>query len=348
MAPRQPPPVAVKETDTAADAFAAIAGTPALLAVVTGRSGGKIVGTVTDSALRRAALRDSALSMPVSDVMARRPLIAPAKTKPAALDAGLRERRQRALALVDDKGKTTGVRVLPDRHITTAVLMVGGEGKRLRPLTDKVPKPLLRIGGTTIIERMIATLAAAGITDVYLTLNYKAEAFEERLGDGSAAGVRVHYLRERKPLGTAGALSMLAADLEGPVFVSNGDLVTTVDFNALFDFHWHHEGDITITGVEHLTQVPYGVLQTAEHHLLGIDEKPARRDFVSAGMYVLEPQVVGLVPPGSFYDMPQLIADVIAEGQPVHVFPVLEKWSDIGSHDEFEKVLLQFATGEEE
>jgi NDP-sugar pyrophosphorylase family protein len=225
--------------------------------------------------------------------------------------------------------------------------MVGGRGERLRPYTDKVPKPLLKVGGVPIVERIIGALAEAGVEEVYLAVNYKSEAFEEHLGDGKRLGVHLTYVRERKPLSTAGALSLLPSAPDVPLLVTNGDLVTTIDFARLFDFHWHHAGAITVCGAEHHTYVPYGVLRTAEHHLLGIEEKPTRLDFVSAGMYVLEPEVLRFVPPDTEMGMPDLIAHVLAEGLPVHVFPMLEGWFDIGSPEEFERVLLAFATGDE-
>jgi NDP-sugar pyrophosphorylase family protein len=226
--------------------------------------------------------------------------------------------------------------------------MVGGRGKRLRPLTDKVPKPLLRIGGGTIVERIIRNLGAAGVVDVYLAVNYMAAMFEERLGDGAPLGVRLHYVREEEALGTAGALTLLHEPPAGPLLVTNGDLVTNLDYRALFDFHWHHGGAITVASVDHHTSVPYGVLRTAEDHLLAIDEKPTRRDLVNAGIYVLQPEVLRYLPRGVEVGMPDLIADVVADGLSVHVFPVLEPWSDIGTPEEFERVLLAFATGEEE
>nr|MBA3304224.1 NTP transferase domain-containing protein [Acidimicrobiia bacterium] len=252
-----------------------------------------------------------------------------------------------------EDGRLAGVRTVGEFPAArpappVAVVMVGGRGERLRPLTDKLPKPLLRIGGTSIVERIVGALGQAGIEEVWLSVNYLAEEFEARLGDGSALGVHLHYLHEEEVLGTAGGLSLLPERPVGPVLVTNGDLVTTVDFAALVDFHWHHQGAVTVTAVEHLTAVPYGVLRTAEHHLLAIDEKPARRDLINAGMYVLEPEVLRFVSPGVEVGMPELIAAVIAEGLPVHAFPVLERWFDIGSPEEFEKVLLAFATGEEE
>ena len=143
-------------------------------------------------------------------------------------------------------------------------------------------------------------------------------------------------------------MSLLPEIPNGPVFVSNGDLVTTLDYGTLFAYHWRHGGAITVTGVEHRTRVPYGVLRSVEHHLLGIDEKPERLDFVNAGMYVLDPAVLRFVPPNRPSTMPDLIDETLTEGLPVHVFPILETWSDIGTPEEFERVLLAFATGEEE
>ncbi len=315
-------------------------------------NGGDVLGTVDDAAVRRAALRHASLDLPVMTVMSGRPLVADANDGDERVGDLLRSYRVRAVPIVD-KGRLVAVRTLDDvphagpaRPI--AVVMVGGRGERLRPLTDKVPKPLLRIGGTSIVERLITALAKAGVEDVYLAVNYKADDFDERLGAGESLGVRLHYLREKEPLHTAGALSLLPLEPSGPVIVTNGDIVTTLNFGRFLDYHWHHGGAITVAGVEHRTQIPYGVLRSVEHHLLEIDEKPERRDFISAGMYVLQPEVLRFIPPETRMGMPDLIADVLAEGLAVEVFPVLERWYDIGSPEEFEEVLLQFATGDQE
>jgi NDP-sugar pyrophosphorylase family protein len=195
---------------------------------------------------------------------------------------------------------------------------------------------------------MIAALVAAGVRDVYLAVNYKAEVFEQRLGSGERLGVRLHYIREEQAMGTAGALSLLPMLGPGPILVVNGDILTTLALARMFDFHWRHSGAVTLAGVEYLSHIPYGVLRSVEHHLLAIDEKPVRRDLCSAGMYVLEPNVLRFLAPGQPRDIPDLIADVLAEGLPVHVFPILEEWYDIGGTTEFERVLVQFATGEED
>ncbi|HWI04567.1 MAG TPA: sugar phosphate nucleotidyltransferase, partial [Acidimicrobiales bacterium] len=195
---------------------------------------------------------------------------------------------------------------------------------------------------------LIAGLAAAGIEEVFLAVNYLAEVFEQRLGAGEQLGVSLRYLREEHAMGTAGALSLLPPADYGPIVVANGDILTTVDFGRLFDFHWRHEAAITVAGVEYRSPIPYGVLRNVEHHLLAIDEKPERRDFCSAGIYVVEPEVLQFLPPKAAVGMPELIAEVLAEGRPVHVFPILEAWYDIGETAQFERVLVRFATGDED
>jgi dTDP-glucose pyrophosphorylase len=338
----------VKPDTSLRDAMARITAGGAGLAVVA--RGTKVTGTVTDAQIRRAVLAGRSLDDPVAEVMSVQPVTVPPRTPGKALRELLHAHRLRAVPVVE-KGRLAGVRTLTDAKAElpapVAVVMVGGRGERLRPYTDKVPKPLLKVGGVPIVERIIGGLADAGVTRVYLAVNYKSEVFEEHLGDGKRLGVELVYVRERKALSTAGALSLLPEVPDVPVFVTNGDLVTTVDYRSLFDFHWHHAGSITVTGAEHHTYVPYGVLRTAEHHLLGIEEKPTRLDFVSAGMYVLQPEVLRFVPPDTEMGMPDLIDQVLAEGLPVHVYPILEGWFDIGSPEEFERVLLAFATGEE-
>jgi len=343
-------PYVLKPDETVGEALERLRTNGSGFGVVVG-DGGELLGTVDDGAVRRAALKHTSLDMPVSVLASSRPLVAEKGDSDARILDLLRSYRVRAIPVVHG-GRLVAVRTMDEFEAATpapvGVVMAGGRGQRLSPLTDKVPKPLLRIGGSSIVERIISSLAAAGVEDVYLAVNYKASAFEKRLGDGKGLGVKLHYVREREPLHTAGALSLLPEVPTVPLLVTNGDIVTTLDFGRLFDFHWHHGGAVTVAGVEHLSHIPYGVLRTAEHHLLEIDEKPSRRDFVSAGMYMLQPEVLRFVPPATHMGMPDLIGAVLAEGLPVHVFPVLEKWFDIGSPAEFEEVLHQFALGEEE
>jgi len=340
----------LRADQTLQEAFAAAAASGDRLAVVVDPDG-RLVGTLTDGDVRRAVLAGVPLDAPIAQVISAAPLMASADDTAEQIRDVLVRSGLPAIAVVDADGRVHHVARLQDvaPELATAplgVLMVGGRGERLRPLTDKMPKPLLRIGGAAIVERLVQSMRLAGVSDVYLTVNYMAEQFEERLGDGGSLGVRLHYVREEQPLDTAGALSLLPPS-DRPLIVSNGDLVTTVDFTAMLEFHRYHRSAITVAGVEYAATVPYGVLRTAAHHLLHIDEKPTSRQLVSGGIYVLSPDVLRYVPQGRAYSMPELIDAVLSDGLGVSVFPVLERWSDIGSKEEFERVLFEFAVEED-
>ena len=341
----------LRADQTLHDAFRAAAASGDRLAVVVDGDA-RVTASVTDGDVRRAVLAGVPLDAPLSAVLSPAPLfIDPADSDDAVRGLFARSGRS-AIPVVDAERRLVGVRRLSEvapelAAAPVGVLMVGGRGERLRPLTDKMPKPLLKIGGAAIVERLIGAMHRAGVDEFYLTVNYLAEQFEERLGDGSALGVQLHHLREDQPLDTAGALSLLPPQ-DRPLLVSNGDLVTTIDFAAMLDFHRFHRSAITVAGVEYAATVPYGVLRTAEHHLLHIDEKPTSRQLVSGGIYVLAPDVLRYVPAGRPFKMPELIDCVLRDGLGVSVFPVLERWSDIGSKEEFERVLFEFAVEDQE
>jgi NDP-sugar pyrophosphorylase family protein len=182
-----------------------------------------------------------------------------------------------------------------------AVIMAGGRGQRLRPLTDKVPKPLLRVGALSIIERIIGSLASAGIIDVYLAVNYKAEAFERRLGTGGSLGVRLQYLREDVPLGTAGALALLPENARNgrSILVMAADILTGMDYRKFNECHDEHGGAATVAAVPYAARIPYAVLRTDGDRLVSIEEKPEQSLLCNAGIYMLRPDVLPLVPSGS-------------------------------------------------
>jgi NDP-sugar pyrophosphorylase family protein len=231
-----------------------------------------------------------------------------------------------------------------------AVIMAGGRGQRLRPLTDKVPKPLLRVGASSIIERIIGSLVSAGIRETYLAVNYKAEAFERRLGDGGELGVRLRYLREDEPLGTAGALSLLPEEaFEGrSILVMAADILTGMDYRKFAEFHEEHGGAATVAAVPYAARIPYAVLRTDGDRLVSIHEKPEQNLLCNAGIYMLRSDVLALVPSGLRIDMPDLLESVLGAGLPVHTFTIRESWFDVGSPEDFEHVLHEYATGEEE
>ncbi|CAN5737783.1 nucleotidyltransferase family protein [soil metagenome] len=327
------------------------AGGAGLAVVVAGD--GNVLGTVTDGDLRRAALAGPGLEAAAAKAVELMSL-EPATVGIDASDDEVRtllERRHLPSVAIVDKGRLVGLRHLADvggsRPPLTAVILAGGRGQRLRPLTDKVPKPLLTVGRTTILERLLEQLWSAGVSDVALAVNYKAELFEERLGDGEGYGVRLTYLKERKELGTAGALSLLSAPPVGPVLVTMADQVTALPFARLVDFHNQEGAAITVAAFEHEIPVPYGVLRLDGRRVTGIDEKPTLRQRCNAGIFVLDPTVLALVPEDTMFGMPSLVEAALAQGLPVSAFPILERWIDVGTPDALEAALLSFATGEE-
>ena len=298
----------------------------------------KLAGVLTDGDIRRAILRGTELDGPVSEFMNREPL---SQREPVTSAEALqimnsaRSFLLNQLPVVDEQGRVVDLLLRRDLSAeptlpVNALVMAGGYGTRLKPLTDEIPKPMLLVGGKPIIERIIERLREAGIRRVGITTHYKAETISRHFGDGGRFGVHVDYLEEHEPLGTAGALNLLEPTGQ-PVLVVNGDILTKVDYRAMFSFHEEQEADMTIAVRQHEVQVPYGVVQIEGMMVTRIVEKPVDRHFVSAGIYIIDPSLLRFVPKGKRYDMPDLIARAIDEGLRVGSFPVREYWVDIGS-----------------
>jgi NDP-sugar pyrophosphorylase family protein len=221
-----------------------------------------------------------------------------------------------------------------------AVVMAGGKGTRLRSVTNGLPKPLLTLGKSTILERILSNLDA---DTTYLSVNYKAAMFKKLIGD------RVTYLEEKTPLGNAGALSLLPKKGAPYVFITNADLITDVNYASMLDFHRSHNGPITMAAASFTTHLKYGVVHANKKGVLdGFDEKPDLTFLCNAGMYIVDRPTLKLVPKNKFFQMPDLIDAVQRRGEPVHVFPLWEKWVDAGSPEEFQQVLMEFARGEQQ
>jgi NDP-sugar pyrophosphorylase family protein len=219
----------------------------------------------------------------------------------------------------------------------TAIVMAGGEGNRLGPLTEKTPKPMLPVNGKPILEHIVRNLLGAGLQHIYLSVNYKADIIIEHFGDGRKFGISIEYLQEKEKLGTAGSLSLLPAIPDEPVLVMNGDVITSVDYSSFFAFHVKHRGVMTVAAMEYRVKVPFGTLQTANHFLLSVVEKPEVRFHCNAGVYALDPEALQYIPVNRAYDMTDLMSDLIHNGLPVSVFPIHECWMDIGRPEDLEK-----------
>lgn len=308
---------------------------------------GKIVGTVTDGDVRRALLSGIALDASVHLVMNRTPIVAPAGiSNPAALSL-MRRHSIHQLPIVDVEGRVTEVKLIDELALAPqsdhwVILMAGGLGSRLKPITDDIPKPLIRVGDKPILETVLGGFVKAGFGRFFISVNYKAEMIREYFGDGSAWGVEIRYLEENERLGTAGALSLLPDRPTQPFFVMNGDLLTTVNFEQMLKYHREHQAFSTVCVREHSVTVPFGVVDFDDHRLLGIREKPTQKFFVNAGVYLLDPEVLDLITANEVVDMPTLIERSIVDGKQSVVFPLREYWIDIGRLDDLQRASDEF------
>jgi dTDP-glucose pyrophosphorylase len=303
---------------------------------------GRLVGTVTDGDVRRAMLRGLTLEAKAAEVMNPRPTVARHRESDDTVRALMQRFELRQVPLVDDEGRIVDVRLLDDvlwsaPKKNQVVIMAGGLGSRLQPLTGELPKPMLQVGKKPILETILENFVDHGLRSFFLSVNYKGHMIKAHFGDGSRWGASIRYLEEERSLGTAGALSLLPALPEHPIIVMNGDVLTKVNFDQLLSFHREHQAPATVCVRDYEFQIPYGVVGLERQHITRIDEKPTQRFFVNAGIYVLEPRAVSLVPAATRYDMTALLDVLIARGEAPAAFPIREYWIDIGKLDDYQR-----------
>jgi dTDP-glucose pyrophosphorylase len=303
----------------------------------------RLQGTLTDGDVRRALLRHQPLTTPVGEVMCATPQMAELQWSREKILSVMESTRLLHLPVVDPAGRVVGLETLHElldkKRIDNPVfLMAGGFGKRLYPLTQDCPKPMLKVGDKPILELILQSLADAGFHRFYISTHYLPEMIRDHFGDGSKWNVSIRYVHEETPLGTGGALGLLpAGEVALPMILMNGDLLTRVDYRSLLEFHQRHQGAATLCVREYESQVPYGVIQSEGHRITQIVEKPVQRFFISAGIYILSPELIGRVVPGERIDMPTLLEQEIVAGRDVNMFPVHEYWLDIGRMDDFHR-----------
>jgi dTDP-glucose pyrophosphorylase len=319
-------------------------------AVIVVEADGRLAGLVTDGDLRRAILRGVALDAPIPQAMNPRPTVAAATIDRGEALALMRARRMRHLPLVDDAGRVVDVLLLEElletgRIPNHAVLMAGGDGKRLRPLTDAIPKPLLRVGGKPILEVLMERLRAAGVRTFHITVRHKSQMIEEHFGDGSRHDVAIRYIREDEPLGTAGALTQLSETPRDPFFLVNGDILTKCDFRGMLAFHRRAGADVTVGTVRQQIDLQYGVVEVEGDRLTTLSEKPRLDLRINGGIYVIEPSVLARIPRGRVFDATDLVRLLLADRGHVAAFPIRDYWLDVGRLDDFHKADRDVAEG---
>jgi dTDP-glucose pyrophosphorylase len=302
----------------------------------------KLLGTLTDGDIRRGLLNNLSLDESIETIIFKTPTVCTTEdTKEKVLEIALAKKLHQ-IPIVDKDGKLVGIKEVdellkPEYKSNRVVLMVGGLGTRLRPLTDNTPKPMLKVGNKPILETIILNFKKYGFVNIVLCVSYKAEMIEEYFKDGSVFGVNIEYVHENKRMGTAGALSLVKEKLTESFFVMNGDLLTNINFENMMEYHLSNNSIATMGVREYDFQVPYGVVKTDGVDIVSIEEKPIHQFFVSGGVYVLSHKVLKYIPADEYYDMPTLFEKVIEEKEKSISFPIREYWLDIGRLEEYKK-----------
>jgi len=319
---------------------------------------GRLLGTLTDGDIRRHLLSGGTLDDLAIKAMNPNPITCIKGSTALSMQDSMRKSNVIAFPIIDRNGTYVELLHLMDLvnepHVTNvsrntfsfAVVMAGGEGNRLRPLTENTPKPMIKIGDIPLLEHQIRNLVSIGIQRVYISVNYLSEVIENYFGKGTNFGLEIEYLREKSKLGTAGSLSLLPEIPTHPILVINGDIFTASDFRALHSFHEEGDALVTIGAVDYRIEIPYGVIAMEAKYVHGIMEKPVQHYFCNAGIYVISPEALRLITNQTAYNMTDFIQKCLSEGIKINAFPIHEYWNDIGTPEDLETARKKFLQAE--
>jgi dTDP-glucose pyrophosphorylase len=302
---------------------------------------GRLVGMLTDGDIRRGILQGASLESPLEPHVRRRfTSVTPSAGRAEVLDL-MQSLVIHQVPVVDENGRVVGLHLLHEllggvERPHWAVIMAGGRGTRLAPLTETIPKPMVRVAGRPILERLVLHLVGFGIRRIFLSVHYLAEVISGYFGDGSKFGCRIEYLRETESLGTGGALSLLKEMPSSPLLVLNGDLVTQVNLADMLDFHARGRFMATMGVRQYTHQVPFGCVELRGDRVVSLEEKPILDRCVNAGIYILEPGLLSRVPKAS-YPITALFEDCLAKSEPVGAFEIREDWIDVGHREQLKQ-----------
>jgi dTDP-glucose pyrophosphorylase len=338
VAPELPIQAAIARLDTA--------GTGALLVCTPERM---LLGLLTDGDIRRAILQSRSLDGPCIEIASRAPITVAAPISQIEALRLMNAQDINHLPVVDQAGHVEmfllrkDLLAEEDMHVS-AVIMAGGFGTRLRPLTESIPKPMLPIGNRPLLERTIKQLKSSGVREVNMTTHYLSDAIVEHFGDGSEFGVEINYCQETNPLGTAGGLR-LVKNRKDTLLVMNGDILTGLPLHEFIAYHKHNRADMTVGLRKYEFKVPYGVVKSDGFRITSLQEKPLMEFFINAGTYLVSPAACEAIPEGRRFDMTDLIQALIDAGRTVVGFPIREYWLDIGRHEDYQQAQEDFRCG---
>jgi dTDP-glucose pyrophosphorylase len=300
-----------------------------------------VVGVATDGDVRRGLLNGVELEDKLLKVANLNPVLCDSNQSFDYKKRMLKSSGVRQLIIVDKSNKPIGVlgqkSLGKDARDNKVVIMAGGQGKRLYPLTESMPKPMLTIGNVPILELIIRSCKDQGFEKFIISLGHLGDQISNYFNDGSNLDIEIEYVTEDSPLGTAGALSMIAGKVDSPFIVMNGDVLNDINLSDMLNQHEERENIATVATRTYSHQIPFGVMRVDGDQINRIIEKPVMTEMISAGIYVFEPNVILSIPQGQFLDMPELLEEIISKNQPVGTYKTDAFWLDIGRHEELDK-----------
>ena len=329
-------------TATVLDAVKNLNDTGFRIALVVAETG-RFIGTVTDGDIRRHLLHGNDLSGNVKNITNLGAIRVSTEVSKSAIEKMAKQRGIFEIPVVNSFGKLVGLNLL--RHKFNQkflknkfVLMAGGLGTRMRPLTNDIPNPLVPINGVPMIQHIIEFARESGFRDFIVSVNYLGDKIKEFLKDGLWLGVKVSYVSEAVPLGTAGGLSLIKDATQDPMVICNADVLSKLDFRDLLDFHTESGAFATVAARVHEVQNPFGVLDIQQGRIVGVQEKPKHRSLVSAGIYVLSPEALKFIPFEKYLDIPEFLRSLISKNYSIVPYPIHEMWADVGTLDDLNRI----------
>lgn len=307
--------------------------------VLVGNDSGELEGTISDGDIRRGLLKGLDIDSPIASIIHRNALVVPPEMRRDMVIQLMVANKIQQIPVVDENRRVVGLHLwdevsVPPTRSNLMVIMAGGTGTRLRPYTENCPKPMLPVAGKPMLELIINRAKSEGFSHFVLAIHYLGHMVEDYFADGARLGVRIDYLREPIPLGTAGALGLLNPRPESAFIVTNGDVVSDIRYGELLDFHIRHDAAATMAVRVHEWQHPFGVVQTQGVEIIGFEEKPVSRTHINAGVYALCPDVLNSLCGNTHCDMPTLFERLQGESKRTVAYPMHEPWLDVGRPDD--------------
>lgn len=306
-------------------------------------SEGSLIGTITDGDIRRGLLHGFTLDSPVSSILKSDAMVVPEQMSRELIMQIMQANNILQMPVIDENSKVVGLHLWneltspPSMRGNTMIIMAGGFGTRLRPHTENCPKPMLEVHGKPILEHIILKAKNEGFHDFIFTTYYLGHMIEEYFQDGTQWGVNINYVKENSPLGTSGSLSLLEEKPSAPFVVTNGDVLTDINYGNILDFHTRNPSVATMAVRQHELRNPFGVVQIDGLDIVGFEEKPVIRMNVNAGVYVLSPETLDFIKKDTYFDMPNLFEELRLNKKSVMAYPLHEEWMDIGRFNDLER-----------